>query len=520
MRKEIEIAMTPKQAADPSGWKTAFAHVLRIIPARIKHLEPIQRSVDARSSKVKIRLKAHVFIDELPTEIRGHLRKQLPDVRNKIPVIVVGAGPAGLFAALTLIENGMKPIVIERGKDVKARKFDIAQINREHIVNPDSNYCFGEGGAGTYSDGKLYTRSTKRGNVDQILSTLVAHGANEDILIDSHPHIGTDKLPAIIGSMRQSVLEAGGEIYFNRRVTDIVIRNGKIKGVEDKAGNIFEAHAVILATGHSARDIYEMLHRKGLALEAKSFALGVRAEHPQELIDAIQYHHSPRDPYLPPAAYSLVKQVDGRGVFSFCMCPGGIIVPSATEAGQLVVNGMSNSRRNSPYANSGIVVQIDPEDIAHLSEYGPFAGLEFQRRIEDACWRSAGMSQAAPAQRISDFTAGTVSGSLPACSYIPGIVSAPLHEILPRQVTGRLQEAFLLFDKVMKGYHTSEAVILGTESRTSSPLRIPRNNDTLEHINLAGLFPCGEGAGYSGGIVSSAMDGVRCALAVVKKFKK
>ena len=520
MRKEIEIAMTPKQAADPSGWKTAFAHVLRIIPARIKHLEPIQRSVDARSSKVKIRLKAHVFIDELPTEIRSHLRKQLPDVRNKIPVIVVGAGPAGLFAALTLIENGMKPIVIERGKDVKARKFDIAQINREHIVNPDSNYCFGEGGAGTYSDGKLYTRSTKRGNVDQILSTLVAHGANEDILIDSHPHIGTDKLPAIIGSMRQSVLEAGGEIYFNRRVTDIVIRNGKIKGVEDKTGNIFEAHAVILATGHSARDIYEMLHRKGLALEAKSFALGVRAEHPQELIDAIQYHHSPRDPYLPPAAYSLVKQVDGRGVFSFCMCPGGIIVPSATEAGQLVVNGMSNSRRNSPYANSGIVVQIDPEDIAHLSEYGPFAGLEFQRRIEDACWRSAGMSQAAPAQRISDFTAGTVSGSLPACSYIPGIVSAPLHEILPRQITGRLQEAFLLFDKVMKGFHTSEAVILGTESRTSSPLRIPRNNDTLEHISLAGLFPCGEGAGYSGGIVSSAMDGVRCALAVVKKFKK
>jgi len=402
MRKEIEIAMTPKQAADPSGWKTAFAHILRIQPGRIKYLEPIQKSVDARSSKVKIRLKAELYIDEQPKEIRKNIRKQYPDVRNKIPVIIVGAGPAGLFAALSLIENGMKPVVIERGKDVKARKFDIAQINRDHIVNPDSNYCFGEGGAGTYSDGKLYTRSTKRGNVANILSTLVAHGANEEILIDSHPHIGTDKLPAIVGAMRQSILEAGGEIYFNRRISDIIIKNGKLKGVEDRSGNRYEAQAVILATGHSARDIYELLHKKGLALEAKSFALGVRAEHPQALIDNIQYHHSPRDPFLPAAAYSLVQQVEGRGVFSFCMCPGGTIVPAATEAGQIVVNGMSNSRRNSPFANSGIVVQIDPSDIAHLSEFGPFAGLEFQRRVEDACWRAAGMSQAAPAQRISE----------------------------------------------------------------------------------------------------------------------
>jgi uncharacterized FAD-dependent dehydrogenase len=519
MRKEIEIAMTPKQAADPSGWKIAFAHVLHIQPGRIKYLNPIQRSYDARSNKVKVRLKAELYIDEQPSEVRKFIRKSYNDVSRKIPVIVVGAGPAGLFAALTLIENGMKPIVIERGKNVKARKFDIAQINREHIVNPDSNYCFGEGGAGTYSDGKLYTRSTKRGKVSEILATLVSHGATEDILIDSHAHIGTDKLPAVVAAMRQTIIDAGGEIYFNRRISDIIIQNGKVKGVEDKNGDRFEAQAVILATGHSARDIYELIQRKGLALETKSFALGVRAEHPQALIDGIQYHESPRDPNLPAAAYSLVKQVEDRGVFSFCMCPGGIIVPSATEAGQVVVNGMSNSRRNSPYANSGIVVQVDPSDIAYLSEYGPFAGIELQRRIEDACWRAAGMTQSAPAQRITDFTKGIISSSLPECSYNPGIVPAPLHEILPPFVAGRLQQAFLQFDKMMKGFHTSEAVILGTESRTSSPIRIPRNPETLEHINLAGLFPCGEGAGYSGGIVSSAMDGVSCARAVVKKYK-
>jgi len=520
MHKEVEISMTPKQAADPSGWKTAFAHILRIQPGRIKHLEPVQKSVDARASKVKIRLKAELYIDEQPKETRRIVRKQYPDVRHRIPVIVVGAGPAGLFAALTLIENNMKPILIERGKDVKARKFDIAQVNREHVVNPDSNYCFGEGGAGTFSDGKLYTRSNKRGNINDILSTLVTHGASDDILIDSHPHIGTDKLPAIIGAIRQTILEAGGEIYFNRRITDLIIHNGKIRGVEDKAGNRYEAQAVILATGHSARDIYELLHRKNLALEAKSFALGVRAEHPQELIDSIQYHHSPRDPYLPAATYSLVKQVEGRGVFSFCMCPGGIIVPAATEARQVVVNGMSNSRRNSPFANSGVVVQIDAADIANLSEYGCFAGMELQRRVEESCWLAAGMRQAAPAQRMSDFTKGIVSTNLPESSYFPGIVSAPLHEILPEFVTRRLQEAFLQFDKMMKGYHTSEAVILGTESRTSSPVRIPRDAESLEHINVAGLYPCGEGAGYSGGIVSSAMDGIRCALAAVKKYRK
>lgn len=517
MQKEIEISITPKQASDPSVWKNAFAHTLHIEPSRIKHIIPIQKAIDARASKVKIRLKATLFIDEMPASIKKTERKSYPDVSRKTTVIIVGAGPAGLFAALTLIENGYRPLIIERGKDVKARKYDLAQINREQIVNPDSNYCFGEGGAGTYSDGKLYTRSTKRGNVNEILDALVAHGASEDILIDSHPHIGTDKLPAIITAIRTTILDAGGEIYFNRRITDLLISNGKIKGVEDKNGNRYEANSVILATGHSARDIYELLHKKGLSLEAKSFALGVRAEHPQALIDSIQYKQSPRDSYLPAAAYSLVKQIDDRGVFSFCMCPGGIIVPSATETGQVVVNGMSNSQRNSPFANSGIVVQVLPADLEHLSSYGVFAGLEFQRRIEDSCWRAAGMSQKAPAQRITDFTNKKPSSSLPNCSYHPGLVSAPLHEILPGTIGSRLQQAFMLFDKQMRGYHTSEAVILGTESRTSSPIRIPRDNDTLEHIDVKGLYPCGEGAGYSGGIVSSALDGVRCAMAIANK---
>ena len=514
MRKEAEILMTPKQAADPSGWKSAFAHFLHIPVGRIRHLRPIQRSIDARTQKVKVRLKAELFIDEpFPDTAKIH-RKTYPDVSRKAPVIVVGAGPAGLFAALTLIENGFRPVILERGKDVKARKFDIARLNREQIVNPDSNYCFGEGGAGTYSDGKLYTRSTKRGNVDDILSTLVAHGADPDILIDSHPHIGTDKLPAIIQAIRQSILDAGGEMHFNHRVENIIVRQGKAMGVEDKSGQHHEGIAVILATGHSARDIYDILHRNNVLLEVKSFALGVRAEHPQELIDSIQYHHAPRDPYLPAATYSLVKQVEGRGVFSFCMCPGGIIVPSATEAGQVVVNGMSNSRRNSPFANSGIVVAIEPQDYSHLDEYGPFAGLEFQRRLEDACWRAGGMRQTAPAQRIIDFVESKISPSLPDCSYHPGIVSAPLHEILPPLVATRLQQAFIHFDKQMKGYLSREAIILGTESRTSSPVRIPRNPETFEQLQLKRLFPCGEGAGYAGGIVSSAIDGVNCAKAL------
>lgn len=519
MRREAEIAMTPKQAADPSGWKTAFAHALRISPSRIKHLNPLQRSIDARSQKVKIRLKAELFIDEPAPSSLKHTKKEYPDVSRKRQVIIIGAGPAGLFAALKLIEKGFKPVIFERGKDVQARKYDIAQINR-HQVNPDSNYCFGEGGAGTFSDGKLYTRSTKRGNVEDILLTFTDHGANPQILLDTHPHIGTDKLPAIINAMRNTILDAGGEFLFGRRITDLQISNGIIKGVIDKDGNLFQSQAVILATGHSATDVYEMLWRKKLLLEAKTFALGVRAEHPQSLIDEIQYHQNPRDPYLPAATYSLVKQIDNRGVFSFCMCPGGIIVPSATAGQQVVVNGMSNSKRNSPFANSGIVVQVEPADIPEFSLYGPLAGIHFQHVVEQACWEAAGRRQSAPAQRIADFTNGVESSSLPSCSYHPGIVQAPLHEILPLKIATRLQQAFQLFDKQMKGYLTNEAVIVGTESRTSSPVRIPRNADTFEHVQVSGLYPCGEGSGYSGGIVSSAIDGVRCAEAIAHKFGK
>ena len=520
MLKEIEIAMTPKQASDPSGWKVAFAQHLRIPPVRIKHIEPLQRSIDARSSFVKIRIKCTVFVDERPASDKDSIKKSYPDVRNKLPVIVIGAGPAGLFAALTLISNGMKPIVIERGKDVRERKHDIVKIHRDHLIDPDSNYCFGEGGAGTYSDGKLYTRSTKRGNINDVLSVLVSHGASDEILIDSHPHIGTDKLPTIVKAIRNTIIDSGGEFHFGCRITDLLIKNGKIQGVEDKNGRRFEAKNVILATGHSARDIYELLHRKGLPLEAKSFALGVRAEHPQALIDSIQYKQSPRNEYLPAATYSLVQQVEDRGVFSFCMCPGGIIVPAATQNGQVVVNGMSNSMRNSPYANAGIVVQVHPSDLDYLAEYGPFAGIEFQRRIEESCWKAAGSRQLAPAQRITDFTSGVTSSTLPISSYNPGITSSPLHEILPQFVAKRLQTAFVQFGNKMKGYHSSEAIILGTESRTSSPVRVPRDAETLEHVSVAGLYPCGEGAGYSGGIVSSAIDGINCALAVAKKKKK
>lgn len=516
MRREIELKLTPSEAFDPQRWKHAVSARLGIPEGRIYHIRPLKRSIDARH-KVFYHLKVEVFIGEhLPLSEKISI-PSYPDVSRKIPVVIVGAGPAGLFAALTLIRHGFKPVIFERGKDVKARKYDISLLNRGEKLNTESNYCFGEGGAGTYSDGKLYTRSTKRGNVPEILHTLVAHGATEDILIDAHPHIGTDKLPGIIASIRRAILDAGGEVHFNKRVSGLLVKNGKMKGVVLDSEEEYPAGSVILATGHSARDIYRMLDQQGLQLEAKPFALGIRIEHPQQLIDSIQYHMPDRGPHLPAAAYNLVTQVEGRGVFSFCMCPGGIIVPSSTGSNELVVNGMSNSKRNSPYANSGIAVAVEPADWQAYNDEGPFAALRLQETIEAAAWSTAGRTLKAPAQRMTDFVKGKPSATLPECSYNPGLVSTSLSAVLPDFIASRLSKAFVDFDAKMKGYLSNEAVLVGVESRTSSPVRIPRNELTLQHPQVSGLYPCGEGAGYAGGIISSAIDGVRCALAVAGK---
>ena len=430
-----------------------------------------------------------------------------------------------MFAAIRLIESGLKPVILERGKDVRSRRRDLAAINRFHTVNPDSNYCFGEGGAGTYSDGKLYTRSKKRGDIKRILEILVHYGANENILYESHPHIGTNKLPNIITEIREAILNAGGEIHFNSRVTDLDIEQNEITGVKTSNGDSFDGIGVILATGHSARDIFHLLDRKGVAIEQKPFALGVRIEHPQALVDSIQYHCENRGEYLPAASYSLVSQTviksAQRGVFSFCMCPGGFIVPSATEPGQVVVNGMSPSRRNSKYANSGVVVSIENSDIEQYAErFGALAGMYFQQEVENAACTVAGGTQTAPAQRLTDFMAKRVSQNLPDCSYKPGLLSCDLHSVLPKSVSDRLYFGLKGFDRKMKGYLTNEAVMVAVESRTSSPIKIPRDVESLEHIQVKRLFPSGEGAGYAGGIVSAAMDGERCANALIRKYAK
>ena len=511
----IQLSVLPEEAANNDFLKKLLAEEL--VTSNFE-FRIAKRSIDARRMPVTVNLKVELYLDgeSIPQLTEA---KNYQNVDSSKPVIIVGFGPAGMFAALKLIEQGYKPIVLERGKDVRNRRKDLASINKDHIVNPESNYCFGEGGAGTYSDGKLYTRSKKRGDVNEVLATLVQHGAPEDILVDAHPHIGTNKLPNVVTAIRETILKYGGEIHFNTKLTDININNNQIEGVLTQNGDEFLAKNVILATGHSARDIFYLLNDKGIAIESKPFALGVRVEHPQHLIDSIQYNCKERGEYLPPASYKLVQQVKQRGVFSFCMCPGGIIAPCATAPGEIVTNGWSPSKRNNPYANSGVVVTVEEEDLLPYKKHGALAGLEFQKTVEQSAFNAGGnkgeIGQYAPAQRLLDFVRGKTSTDLPECSYTPGIVSAPLHELLPKAFVTRLQEGFTLFGNKMRGYLTNDAVIVGVESRTSSPVKIPRDRTTFQHPDIKGLFPCGEGAGYAGGIVSAAIDGEKCAEAIV-----
>ena len=510
MQQEIQIQVNPEVAQDQEQLKQFLVKHNKLKINEIKHVEILKRSIDARHKNIKINLKLKVYLQEnfveKPIEIPHY-----KDVSKAKEVIIIGAGPAGLFAALTLIEKGFKPIVLERGKNVKDRRRDLAAITKFHLVDEDSNYCFGEGGAGTYSDGKLYTRSKKRGDVDRILNLLVAHGASKNIAIDAHPHIGTNKLPKIIQAIRQTILNYGGEVKFNTRVTDILIKNSNVTGVQTQNSDIINTTKIILATGHSARDIFELLYRKGIKIEAKPFALGVRVEHSQKLIDSIQYHCEVRNEYLPPAPYSIVRQVNNRGVYSFCMCPGGVIAPCATAPGEVVTNGWSPSKRDQPTSNSGIVVELKLEDFAPFNGKGPLAGVEFQKQIEQKAWHLAGETQKVPAQRLVDFTNKKISAKIPKTSYMPGTTSVELSTLLPNFIYQTLQEGFKQFGKSMNGYLTNEAIVHAPESRTSSPVRIPRDPKNLEHVQIKGLYPCGEGAGYAGGIISAAIDGEKCA---------
>lgn len=522
MQTKLQLQLSAATAFNEALLKEEIRQQLSVKETSTLQIKVLKRSIDARGRHIRINLSVLAAVDETIAEEK--ISFDYHDVSGSARSChIIGAGPAGLFAALRCLELNIKPVVIERGKDVKARRRDLAAINKEHLVNPESNYCFGEGGAGTYSDGKLYTRSNKRGDVEKILKTLVYHGASEEILVDAHPHIGTNKLPQLIQRMRETILEHGGEIHFNTRLIDLKTQGDKITTLTlagEQSQQEIPVQQVILATGHSARDIYELLHKKNILIEAKPFALGVRAEHPQSLIDKVQYHCGSltevieKREYLPAASYSLVHQVKGRGVYSFCMCPGGIIAPCATAPGEVVTNGWSPSKRNNPYANSGIVVGLEVSDFEPFKQFGPLAGLEFQKQLEKAAWKFGGQTQTAPAQRLQDFVNGRLSATLPDCSYQPGLKSVDMQQVLGKLVGPALKEGFKAFGGKMRGYLTNEAVIVGVESRTSTPVRIPRDKDLLHHPQLKNLFPCGEGAGYAGGIVSAAMDGERCANSI------
>ena len=551
MIQEYQLRVPPETAASEQRINEYLAREKGVATEQINATRVLKRSIDARHRNVFINLTVRVYLNEMPGKEDDYKRVEYPDVEGKPQVVVVGAGPGGLFAALKLIELGLRPVVVERGKDVRERKKDLARISREHAVDPESNYCFGEGGAGAYSDGKLYTRSKKKGSVEKILSVFCQHGASTSILADAHPHIGTDKLPGIIERMRHTITSRGGEVRFQTRMDSLIVRDGEAIGIETAAGETILG-PVILATGHSARDVYRMLAAKGMALEAKGFAAGVRLEHPAELIDRIQYHRREgRGEYLPPAEYSFVTQVEGRGVYSFCMCPGGFVVPSASGPQQVAVNGMSPSNRGSRWSNSGMVVEIRPEDLrsgelpagdteqadrrrAELSALNPgltperldeltggtLAGMYLQEELERQCWLQGGMRQTAPAQRMADFTRRKLSFDLPESSYAAGLIASPLHFWMPPFISRRLSEGFTKFGRDARGFLTNEAVMIGVETRTSSPLRVVRDSETLQHTALRGLFPCGEGAGYAGGIVSAGIDGERCAEAAALYLKR
>ena len=529
MQTILQLRLTPTDAANASVLLTTIAQNIGRSSSQINGYHILKQSIDARSrQQVWINLTLQVFIDEpvMDRQIEPYLFPILP--KNAKEVHIIGAGPAGLFAALECIQLGLRPIVLERGKDVRSRRRDLARLNKEGIVDPESNYCYGEGGAGTYSDGKLYTRSNKRGSIEKILRLFYQFGADETVLYQAHPHIGTNKLPQIITAMRLQIEASGGQVLFEKKLVDFDIEKGEIKRIHCGDGESFEVEALLLATGHSARDIFELFHQKNVLIESKPFALGVRVEHPQQVIDQIQYHCLTRDPNLPPAAYSLVEQVNERGVFSFCMCPGGIIAPAATAPGEIVVNGWSPSKRNNPYANSGMVVQIDLQTAAQFLKQAtkkevdlnhPLLLLEFQQYVEQQAFKSGGGLQVAPASRLVDFCTHKLSKDLPDASYLPGLHAADLSDVLPKFVHETLQNGFMAFGKKMKGYYTNDAIVVATESRTSSPVRIPRDADSFQHPQIKNLYPCGEGAGYAGGIVSAAMDGQKLAQSIAAQLQ-